>query len=174
MMKGLLSQFIVNILPLIPFCLVVSFLEAWNHQPSYSQTATSNQTTNIGNDSTFNQILQSNPQIPINNTNINNFPSIFPLNNLPNAFVNTENDFGLNLSAGVNTLDAANVTIYLGIIYQPGRTQDHNLRMARLRKETELLEVQKKTMEANLTLLQKQIDEATIRLQRLQQTSPNN
>lgn len=71
----------------------------------------------------------------------------------------------------MNTLDASNVTIYLGIIYQPGRTQDHKARMTRLRKETELLEVHKKTMEANLTLLQKQIEEATIRLQRLQQSS---
>ena len=59
------------------------------------------------------------------------------------------------------------MTIYLGLIYQPGRTADHNLRMMRLRKETELLETQKKAMEANLILLQTQIEEANYRLQKL-------
>ena len=85
--------------------------------------------------------------------------------------MNTENDFGFNLSAGINTLDASKVTVYLGIIFQPGRTEDHNLRMSRLRKETEVLETQKKIMEGNLTLLQKQIQEASIRLERLQKSS---
>jgi hypothetical protein len=42
--------------------------------------------------------------------------------------------------------------------------------MSRLRKETELLEVQKKNMEANLTLLQKQIEEANLRLQKIQRS----
>jgi hypothetical protein len=44
------------------------------------------------------------------------------------------------------------------------------MRMNRLRKETEVLEVQKKTMEANLSLLQKQIEEANLRLQKLQRS----
>jgi len=135
-----------------------------------AQTATSNQNSTIGSNSTFNQVLQSNPQVPVSNVNNTNFhvPNIYPLQNLPNAYVNTENDFGMNLSVGVNTLDAANTTVYLGVIYQPGRSADHQARMARLRKETEVLEVQKKNMEANLSLLQKQIEEANLRLQKLQ------
>lgn len=163
------------LLRLIYPVLSIFTLQTLNIQPGYSQTATSNQTSNVGNDASFNQILQSNPQLPVNNTNNNsnnfNYPNIYPLNNVPNAYVNTENDFGFNLSAGMNTLDASNVTVYLGIIFQPGRTQDHKLRMTRLRKETEILETQKKIMEGNLTLLQKQIEEASIRLERLKKSS---
>jgi len=164
-----------GLLPLICPGLVVVWLQVLNIQPGYSQTATSNQTTNVGNDASFNQILQSNPQLPVTNTNNNsnnfNYPNIYPLNYVPNAHINTENDFGFNLSAGVNTLDASNVTIYLGVIFQPGRTEDHKLRMSRLRKETEVLETQKKIMEGNLTLLRLQIEEASIRLERLQKSS---
>ncbi|PAX59637.1 hypothetical protein [Brunnivagina elsteri] len=167
------SPFFTNLLGFVPAVLVTLILPAVSNYPAYSQTANSNQSTTVGENSTFNQVMQSNPQIPVNNTNNNstniNNPNRYPLNYLPNAYVNTENDFGFNLSAGVNTLDAANITVYLGIIYQPGRTEDHNLRMSRLRKETELLESQKRTMEANLNLIQKQIDEATIRLQNLPQ-----
>ncbi|BAZ42653.1 hypothetical protein NIES4101_86220 [Calothrix sp. NIES-4101] len=167
------SPFLSHSCGLVTAVLAAFIFPVVNSFPAYSQTANSNQSTTVGENSTFNQIMQSNPQIPVNNTNNNstniNNPNIYPLNYLPNAYVNTENDFGFNLSAGINTLDAANITVYLGIIYQPGRTEDHNLRMARLRKETELLETQKKTMEANLNLIQKQIDEATIRLQNLQQ-----
>lgn len=135
-----------------------------------AQTATSNQNSTIGNNSPFNQVLQNNPQVPVNsiNTTTIRVPNIYPLQTLPNAYVNTENDFGMNVSVGVNTLDASNVTVYLGLIYQPGRSADHQARMARLRKETEVLEVQKKNMETNLTLLQKQIEEANLRLQKLQ------
>ncbi|BAS56747.1 MULTISPECIES: hypothetical protein [Leptolyngbya] len=143
------------------------------HNPvCLAQTATSNQNSTVGANSNFNQVLQNNPQVPINSVNTTNIrvPNIYPLQNLPNAYVNTENDFGMNLSVGVNTLDASNVTVYLGLIYQPGRSADHQARMARLRKETEVLEVQKKNMESNLTLLQKQIEEANLRLQKLQKT----
>ena len=152
--------------------LILLLLETVLVHPAYSQTAESSQTSNIGDSSTSNQIMQSNPQIPITSSNFNTlrFPNIFPLDSLTNAFVNTENDLKFNLSAAVNTLDASNVTVYLGPIYQPGRTDDHNARMDRLRKETELLEVNKKVMEANLALLQKQIQEATIRLQNLQRS----
>ncbi|MBW4444789.1 MAG: hypothetical protein KME10_27070 [Plectolyngbya sp. WJT66-NPBG17] len=137
-----------------------------------AQTATSNQTSSVGSNSTFNQVLQSNPQVPVNSVNNTTIqvPNIYPLQNLPNAFVNTENDFGINLTVGTNTLDASNVTVYLGLIYQPGRSADHQARMSRLRKETEVLEVQKRSMEANLTLLQKQIEEANLRLQKLQRS----
>lgn len=148
------------IAPLIasPFCL--------------AQTATSNQNSSVGSNSSFNQVLQNNPQVPVNtiNTTTIRVPNIYPLQTLPNAYVNTENDFGMNVSVGVNTLDASNVTVYLGVIYQPGRSADHQARMARLRRETEVLEVQKKSMETNLTLLQKQIEEANLRLQKLQRS----
>jgi hypothetical protein len=136
--------------------------------PAHAQTATSTQTSTVGSNSAFNQIVQSNPQVPVSNSNAAsiNVP-IQPLQTLPNAYVNTENDFGMNLSLGVNTLDASNVTVYFGVIYQPGRSEDHRARMTRLRKETEVLEANKKTIEANLALLQTQIQEATLRLQKL-------
>jgi hypothetical protein len=152
-----------------------SFLVANSGLPSTAQTATSNQTGSITN-SLNSPIFQSNPQnqnsIPINNQNslpVNNFnttstdvnvPNIYPLQNLPNAYVNTENDFGMNLSAGVNTLDSSNVTVYLGLIFQPGRTASHKARMKRLQKETELLE-------ANLSYLQTQIETAKFQLEQL-------
>ncbi len=63
------------------------------------------------------------------------------------------------------------MTVYLGIIFQPGRTEDCILRMSGLRKETEIFETQKKIMEGNLTLLQKQIQFNSIRLERLQKSS---
>ncbi len=71
----------------------------------------------------------------------------------------------------MNTLDASNAIVYLGIIFQPGRTEDHNLRMSRLQKETEIIETQNKIMEGNLTLLQKQIEFYSIRLEHLQKSS---
>lgn len=134
-----------------------------------AQSATSTQNSTIGSNSTFNQVLQNNPQIPINsiNTTTVRVPE-HPLQAVPNAYVNTENDFGMNLSVGMNTLDSSNVTVSLGIIFQPGRSADHRARMTRIRRETELLEVQKQSMEANLSLLQKQIEEANLRLQKVQ------
>lgn len=164
------SSIHLHFVKLIALTLGVSSFQVLYCVTTLAQTATSNQNSSVGDNSAFNQVLQSNPQIPISNTTSVNVPNIYPLQNLPNAFVNTENDFGMNLSVGVNTLDASNVTVYLGLIYQPGRTDDHRARMTRLRKETELLEVQKKNMEANLTLLQKQIEEANLRLQKLQKS----
>jgi hypothetical protein len=103
-----------------------------------------------------------------------NVPNIYPLNNPINTPVNTENDFGFNMSAGVNTLDSNNVTVFLGVVYHPGRSEDHKARMNRLRKETEYLETQKQATSAQLQvnsaqleLIQKQIAEAELRLQKL-------
>jgi len=135
-----------------------------------AQTASSNQTSAIGSNSTFNQIVQSNPQVPVNNSTSINLP-LQPLQ-LPNAYVNSENDFGMNLSVGINTAEASNVTVSLGVIYQPGRSDDHRARMTRLRKETEVLEANRKISEANLALLQIQIQEAALRLQKLRTLSP--
>jgi hypothetical protein len=128
-----------------------------------AQSQTSNQTGSVNN-ALNSPIFQSNPQnsVPVTNANTTNIriPNIYPLQNLPHAHVNTENDFGMNLSVGVNTLDASNVTVYMGFVFQPGRTEDHKLRMNRLRKETEVLE-------ANLTLLQTQIESAKLQLDKL-------
>jgi hypothetical protein len=142
--------------------------------PVQAQTASSNQTSAIGSNSAFNQIVQSNPQVPVNNSTSNSTSVSIPIQPLqiPNAYVNSENDFGMNLSVGINTAEASNVTVSFGVIYQPGRSEDHRARMARLRKETEILEVNRKTSEANLALLQTQIQEATLRLQKLQSPSP--
>jgi hypothetical protein len=126
---------------------------------------TSNQTSNIGNASNSNVVQQSNPQ----NNQAVNFPNVYPLNPVIQNPVNTENDLGVNFGAGVNTLDSRNVTIYLGITYQPGRTDDHNARMARLKTETQLLEIEKQSAQAKLDLLKKQVTEQELRLQKLQQ-----
>ncbi|HEY9873159.1 MAG TPA: hypothetical protein V6D12_06970 [Candidatus Obscuribacterales bacterium] len=141
-------------------------------KPASCQTATQtpNQNSTIGTNSDANVVNQISPQNNAQNRNEINFPNIFPLNNPINTPVNTENDFGLNMSVGINTLDAANVTVYLGLIFQPGRTDSHKARMTRLQSETELLESQKQVNQAQLQLLQKQIAEAEVRLQRLQQS----
>jgi hypothetical protein len=125
----------------------------------------SNNDSAIGNNSNQNNVNQNANQ----NQNIINNPDrlIRPLDGNFYTPVNTENDFGFNFSAGVNTLDSSNVTLYLGVIFQPGRTADHNARMNRLRKETEILEVQKKTLEARLLMLQKQVKDAGLQLEKL-------
>lgn len=137
-----------------------------------SSQQNANPSTTIGNNSEFNTVIQTPNQN--NAQNQVNFSNILPLNNPIYTPVNTENDFGLNLSLGVNTLDSANVTLFLGLIYQPGRTNDHKARMARLRAETAVLESQKEIGQAQLQLLQKQIAEAEYRLQKLQQSTPEN
>ncbi len=65
--------------------------------------------------------------------------------------MNTENDFGFNISAGVNTVDANNVTVYIGFIFQPGRTNSHKIRMQKIIKETELLETKKIWLKGNFS-----------------------
>jgi hypothetical protein len=142
--------------------------------PAQAQTATSNQTSAISSNSAFNQIVQSNPQVPVNNSTSNSTSVNIPIQPLqiPNAYVNSENDFGMNLSVGVNTAEASNVTVSVGIVYQPGRSDDHRARMIRLRKETEVLEANRKASEANLALLQTQIQTATLQLQKLRSPAP--
>ena len=129
-----------------------------------AKAQTSTQTSTVGNSSSGNTVQQSNPQ---NNQQIT-FPNIYPLNPTINNPVNTENDLGINLGAAVNTLDSRNVTIYLGIIYQPGRTDDHNARMAKLRSETQLLESQRQSTQSQLQLLKLQVVEQETRLRQMQ------
>jgi hypothetical protein len=72
------------------------------------------------------------------------------------------------LGGALNTLDGRNMTLYLGITYQPGRTDDHNARMAKLKSETQVLESQRQMTQAQLELLKKQVAEQELRLQRMQ------
>jgi hypothetical protein len=95
------------------------------------------------------------------------YPNI-PINPIFQSPVNTENDLGINLGGAINTLDGRNVTIFLGITYQPGRTDDHNARMAKLKTETQLLESQRNITQTQLQLLKQQVAEQEIRLKRLQ------
>jgi hypothetical protein len=137
--------------------------------PSFAQiNLSSTQPTTIGNTSSGNVIDNR----PVQNANVINIPSttISPLQNSLITPVNTENDFGLSASVGLNTLDSSNVTVFLGISFQPGRTNDHNTRMAKIRKETEVLESNRKLAQSQLTLLEQQIAESKIRLQQLQPT----
>lgn len=120
-----------------------------------------------GGSASGNAINQGNAQNSISNNQQLNYPNI-PLNPVIQNPVNTENDLGLNLGAGINTLNSSNVTVYLGITYQPGRTDDHNARMAKLRSETQLLESQRNATQTQLQLLKQQVTEQEIRLQRMQ------
>jgi hypothetical protein len=132
-------------------------------------TSPSNQTSTVGNDSPGNTVVQTNPQN--NNSQSVIYPSI-PLSPVIQNPVNTENDFGLNLGAALNTIDGRNTTIYLGITFQPGRTDDHNARMAKLKSETQLLESQRQTTQTQLELLKQQVAEQEMRLQRMRSTTP--
>lgn len=131
-------------------------------------TSPSNQTSTIGNDSPGNTVVQTNPQN--NNSQTVNYPYIPLAPNIQNP-VNTENDFGINFGGALNTYDGRNMTLYLGITYQPGRTDDHNARMAKLKSETALLESQKQTAQMQLELVKKQVAEQELRLKRLQNNS---
>ncbi len=95
------------------------------------------------------------------------YPNI-PINPLIQTPVNTENDLGINLGGAINTLDGRNVTVFLGITYQPGRTDDHNARMAKLKSETLFLESQRNATQIQLQLLKQQVTEQEIRLKRMQ------
>ncbi len=148
---------------IVPNVLALLFVEPFLIQPAFSQSSqqTAEPASNIDGD--FNNVFQNPSQNNAQNSNINEF-------NVPiNTPVNTENDFGFNMSVGVNTLDASNVTVYFGLIYQPGRTDSHNTRMDHLKKETEILEVQRQIAEAQLQQLHQQIAEQEIRLQRLRE-----
>lgn len=148
-------------------------------------TTTSTPTSSIGENGFQNSVIQANPQNSQSGQNTNSqngqsnsqsitYPSI-PLSPVIQNPVNTENDFGLNLGGALNTIDGRNMTLYLGITYQPGRTDDHNARMAKLKSETQLLESQKQVTQTQLEMLKKQVAEQEIRLQRMKpsgQTAP--
>lgn len=142
--------------------------------PALAQTTTNNQPTTVG-DNSSNNLIDNRPVQNANsntgNSNFINIPNIYPIPNSINTPVNTESDFGFNASVGVNTLDSSNVTLFVGVIFQPGRTDDHNHRMARIRKETEVLETNKKLAMTQLNLLEQQIAETKFRLQQAQKAA---
>jgi hypothetical protein len=156
--------------------LVVSGLFVNTGGSQAQTTSPANQTSTIGDNSPANTVVQTNPQNNNSQTSSQqiNYPSI-PLSPVIQNPVNTENDFGLNLGAALNTIDGRNTTIYLGITYQPGRTDDHNARMAKLKSETQVLESQRQITQTQLELLKKQVAEQELRLQRMrsrEQTTP--
>jgi hypothetical protein len=135
-----------------------------NNQDQIFDNGASNNTSNQNNTNQNNNLSnggQNNSQ-QVNYT----YPAI-PLSPVIQNPINTENDFGLNLGGALNTLDGRNMTLYLGITYQPGRTDDHNARMAKLKSETELLESQKYAAQTQLQLLKQQVAEQELRLQRM-------
>lgn len=142
------------------------------NKPVLSQSSQQSNNSNSQVTGEYNNIFQT----PNQNSNVNefNFPNIYPLNHSIDTPVNTENDFGFNISAGVNTLDANNVTVYIGFIFQPGRTNSHKIRMQKIIKETELLEIQKNLAQGQLQLVQNQIYEAELKLKQLQNTPSEN
>jgi hypothetical protein len=140
---------------------------------SQAQTATSTQDSFIGDNSSGNANNQNNQNNNLSNSGqtnsqqVNNIYPNIPLSPVIQNPINTENDFGLNFGGALNTYDGRNITLYLGITYQPGRTDDHNARMAKLKSETELLESQRQATQTQLELLKKQVAEQELRLQRM-------
>ena len=137
-----------------------------------AQIGTNGQNSTVGADSNGNINDQNNQNNNLSNNGQSNsqqinYPAI-PLSPVIQNPVNTENDFGLNFGGALNTIDGRNTTIYLGITYQPGRTDDHNARMAKLKSETELLESQKQVTQSQLDLLKQQVAEQEVRLRRMQ------
>jgi hypothetical protein len=108
------------------------------------QSTTSN--SSVSGD--LNNVIQIPNQNNAQNFNSNeiDFSYIAPLVAPPN----TENDFGFNLSIGV---DSSQATVYMGVIFQPGRTEAHQTRIKYLERQIELLEIQAKIAEAKLQLL---------------------
>ncbi len=145
--------------------LIVSSLAVGANVSQAQTTQTANPNSTVGSNSTGNLTVQTSPQNS-NNQQIN-YPNM-PLSPVIQNPINTENDFGLNLGGALNTIDGRNMTLYIGITYQPGRTDDHNARMAKLRSETQLLESQKQSTQTQLELLRKQVAEQELRLRKLQ------
>lgn len=135
--------------------------------PARAQSSGQTTTTSSGITGDFNNVIQipnqNNAQSNSSNSNINNpiFNNIYPLNTPANA----EDDFSFNMSVGFSD----DVTVSVGLLYQPGRTRAHQARMRHLSEQTDLLTTQKEIAEAELQLLQVQIQAAE---QQLQSISP--
>ena len=126
----------------LPSCLTNSALAQSTEQTARSDSLVEGDSNNVI------QILNQN-NIQNNNDNEIELRAITPLVSPPN----TENDFGFNLSVGVNQSET---TAYVGVIFQPGRTDAHQTRMQHLQGQIELLKTQTQVAEAKLILLQRQ------------------
>ena len=104
----------------------------------------------------LNNVIQIPNQNNIQNNNHNaiELSNIAPLVSPPN----TENDFGFNLSIGVNQSET---TAYVGVIFQPGRTKAHQLRVQRLEQQIELLETQTQIADKKLKLIERRVSKKT-------------
>jgi hypothetical protein len=117
-------------------------------EPILAQSTEQSTTSNSSVSGDLNNVIQIPNQNNAQNFNSNeiDFSYIAPLVAPPN----TENDFGFNLSIGV---DSSQATVYMGVIFQPGRTEAHQTRIEYLERQIELLEIQAKIAEAKLQLL---------------------
>lgn len=126
--------------------------------PAVAQNATQDSRSNSLVEGDANNVIQ----IPNQNNNQNSSQSnnsnevdidlsrIAPLVAPPN----TENDLGLNFSVGVNSSEA---TVYVGLIYQPGRSRAHQKRIEHLDRQIKMLEAQTKLAELKLQSLQEDL-----------------
>ena len=119
-----------------------------------AQSVSQNAPTESQVEGDFNNIIQVPNQNNAQNRNVNeiDISYIAPLVSPPN----TENDLGFNFSVGINDIQT---TWYLGVIYQPGRSSAHKARMRHLEEQIKLLETQNKIAEAELSLLQRQLQD---------------
>ena len=109
----------------------------------------------------FNNVIQVPNQNNAQSSNTNNpvFNNISPLVTPANA----EDDFSFNMAVGF----ADDVTVSLGVLFQPGRTRSHRARMEQIAQQTALLTTQREIAEAELQLLRLQVQEAEQKLRSL-------
>ncbi|KPQ32201.1 MAG: Pneumovirus attachment glycoprotein G [Phormidesmis priestleyi Ana] len=129
-------------------------IQAANAQSARQTTAPSSTVTGD-----FNNVIQVPNQNNAQSSNTNNpvFNNISPLQ----TPANSEDDLSFNVSVGFSH----DVTVSVGLLYQPGRTRSHQVRMQHLAEQTDLLKTQKEIAEAELQLLQMQIQAAEQQLQ---------
>ena len=130
--------------------------------PVIAQSAQQTTTPSSSVTGDFNNVIQVPNQNNAQSSNTNNpvFNNISPIDTPANA----EDDFGFNMAVGFSR----DVTVSVGMVYQPGRTRSHQARMKQLAEQTDLLRTQKEIAEAELQLLQMQVQAAEQQLQSLQ------
>lgn len=137
---------------------IVTYAEVTAPPAALAQSAeqTTTPTSSVTGD--FNNVIQVPNQNNAQSSNVNS-----PTFNYTSPIVtpaNAENDFSFNLGVGFND----DVTVSVGVLYQPGRSRSHDIRMQQIQEQTALLETQKEIAEAELRLLQLQISEIETQL----------
>lgn len=127
--------------------------------PANAQTAAQSAVPSSSVMGSFNNVIQVPNQNNAQNSNTNSpvYNNISPLN----APANDENDLSFGLSAGFSN----DVTVTAGVVFQPGRSRAHDARMKQIAAQTELLTTQNEIAEAQLQLIQLQVQEAEQRSQ---------